>query len=254
VRASPLNAVAFLTRLPAPGARPDLEQVAASQPWFAAAGLLIGALALAVDRIAMRALPPASVDVLVVVALVAITGGLHLDGLADAADGLLGGRTPEQRLEIMRDVHAGTYAIVAIVCVLALKWAGLAALPADVRVEAVLLTPCLARFAVVVAATLPYARPEGLGASFRRHAWPWGVVASGLTAAGAAAALVGAGCAIVVAFAAVVPLALGWLALRAAGGVTGDTLGATIEVTEALMLLFIAALAGRGWLEAALLG
>lgn len=231
-----------------------MEHVAASQPWFAAVGLLIGALIVAVDRIAMRALPPAPVDVLVVVALVVVTGALHLDGLADAADGLLGGRTPGQRLEIMRDVHAGTYGVVAIVCVLALKWAGLAALPASVRVEALLLAPCLARFAVVVAATLPYARPEGAGASFRRQAWPWGVAVSGVMAAIASGALLGVGCATVVAFATAVPLALGWLALRAAGGVTGDVFGATIEVTEALTLLLIAALAGRGWLDAALLG
>lgn len=250
----PLDAIAFLTRLPVPDARPGMPRVAAAQPWFAAVGLLAGAILVGADRIAMRALPPASVDVLLVLLLVAITGALHLDGLADAADGLLGGQTRERRLEIMRDVHAGTYAVVAIVSVLALKWAGLTALPAGVRVEALLLTPCLARFSLVVAAMLPYARAEGLGSPFRRYAWPWGIAASGATAAAASFTLFGAGGVLVLAFAAAVPLVLGWLALRAIGGVTGDVFGATVEITEALTLLLIAALAQRGWIDAALLG
>ncbi len=117
----------------------DMHAVAAAQAWFPAIGLVIGAVLLGIDRLATRALPEVSVDVLLVVALAAMTGGLHLDGLADAADGLFGGRDREQRLAIMRDVHAGTYAIIAVAGVLALKWAGLAAMPREVRFEALLL-------------------------------------------------------------------------------------------------------------------
>ena len=136
--------------------------------------MLLGALLLAFDRAASRALPLPSVDVLLVVGLVVLTGALHLDGLADAADALFGGREPAQRLEIMRDVHAGTYAIVAVAGVLALKWAGLAALPSGVRFEALLLTPCIARAGMLVTiAALPYARPTGLGVEFKAAALPW---------------------------------------------------------------------------------
>lgn len=226
-----------------------MPEIARAQPWFPVVGLLLGAALLAIDRATTRALPESSVDVLLVVALAALSGALHLDGLADAADGLLGGATPERRLAIMRDVHRGSFAIVAIVSVLALKWAGLAALPGSVRFEAVLLVPCLARFALLVAvAAFPYARTEGLGAAFRaRH--PGALLIGGAIAAVASVALLGAGSAIVLAMTAACALAFGAWVTKLAGGMTGDTWGATIEIAEAVTLLFIAALANRSWLD-----
>ncbi|MEX0749623.1 MAG: adenosylcobinamide-GDP ribazoletransferase [Dehalococcoidia bacterium] len=254
--AHPLVALEFLTRIGVRRTpRGDMRRVAESQLWFPAIGLLMGLTLLGVDRLAMRALPQASVDVLLVVALVALTGALHLDGLADAADGLLGGYTPERRLEIMRDVHAGTYAIVAVVCVLALKWAGFAASSPEVRVEAIVLAPCLARFAMLVAiVAFPYARAEGASVAFRREAWPAQFAVAAATAIVAAVVLLGGGGLYVVAFAAGVALAFGALATRMTGGMTGDMYGATVEISEALVLLFIAALASRGWLDAWALG
>jgi len=235
VIAHPLVALEFLTRIRVrPTPLGDLRRVADAQLWFPTVGLLIGLALLLVDRAAMRALPQPAVDVLIVVALVAITGALHLDGLADAADGLFGAYTPERRLAIMRDAHAGTYAIVAIVCVLALKWAGLASLPGEVRVEAILLAPCLARFGMLVAiGAFPYARAEGAGVAFRDALWP--AQFSFATAVTVVAA---------------VALAFGAFASRLAGGMTGDLYGATVEISEAFVLLFIAATANRGWLDA----
>src|SRR5689334_16937225 len=160
-------ALEFLTRIRVrPGPAASLDTVTGSQAWFPAIGLLIGGILVAIDRLASKSLPPASIDVLLVVALAAVTGALHLDGLADAADGLWGGHDVEGRLEIMRDVHAGTFGIVAIASVLALKWAGVAALPRGVRIETLLVAPCAARLAMLSAiAAFPYARHEGLGAS-----------------------------------------------------------------------------------------
>lgn len=247
-----LVALEFLTRIRVRRTPlTEMPELARSQAWFPAVGLIIGALLLAVDRVATRALPLPTVDVMIVVALVIITGALHLDGLADAADGLFGGATPERRLEIMRDVHAGTYAVVAVASVLALKWAGLAAIPGDVRFEALVLTPCLARLALlIVAAAFPYARSDGLGASFRAHA-PAALVAGAATTTLAATALLGVGGLFVVAFAATSGLAVGAVAVRMVGGMTGDLYGATIEISEAVTLLFLGAMANRGWIEAA---
>jgi adenosylcobinamide-GDP ribazoletransferase len=249
---SPLPAVAFLTRVPVPGGRTiALGDVARSQAWFALVGLGIGAMLVGFDRLAMRALPDPSVDVVLVVALAAVTGALHLDGLADTADGLLGGAIRERRLEIMRDVHAGTYGIVALVSVLALKWAGLSALPASVRVEALLIVPCMARCGLVVcAAAFPYAREQGLGRGFRRHAWPVGMTAATMLAAVAGVALLGVGGLYALGCGMGVALSVGWIATRLAGGVTGDVFGAVVEVSEAVLLLFIAAMANRGWIDA----
>ena len=249
---APLAATAFLTRIPVPR-RADfsLDDVARSQPWFPAVGLLISAILLAVDRIANRALTDPSVDVIVVVALIVITGALHLDGLADAADGLFGAHTPERRLAIMHDVHVGTYAIVAIVSVLALKWAGLIATPSSVRVETLLLVPCVARFAMVFAiGVFPYARGAGMGDGFRQRAWPLGVAIGGATALVAAVVLLGAGGILVVLIGSACAIAFGLLCQRLVGGLTGDLYGATVEITEATTFLVIAAMANRGWLEA----
>jgi adenosylcobinamide-GDP ribazoletransferase len=232
-----------------------MRDVARAQAWFPAVGLLIGAALLAVDRLATRALPPASVDVLVVVALVVITGALHLDGLADSADGLFGGRDPAQRLAIMRDVRTGAFGVTAIVCVLALKWAGLQALPPDVRVAALLLAPCVARASLLAAvAAFPYARAEGIGVDFRAHAWPAALPAAGITASAASVVLLGPQGIIVVAAGAACALAVGAVATRLAGGLTGDMYGTIVEITEAVLWLFIAAMANRGWLDAWLLG
>jgi adenosylcobinamide-GDP ribazoletransferase len=190
------------------------------------------------------------VDVIVVITLVLLTGALHLDGLADAADGLFGGATREQRLEIMHDVHAGTYAIVAVASVLSLKWAGLIAIPSSVRVETLLLFPCLARFAAVLAlVTFPYARERGIGQTFRDHAWPSGVVISGAVALTAAIILLGAGGIAALVLVGACGLLLGLLSTRLVGGVTGDTVGGIIEITEAVVVLSIAVGADRGWIE-----
>jgi adenosylcobinamide-GDP ribazoletransferase len=249
---TPLAALEFLTRIRLRHTpMGDMSRVAHAQLWFPVIGLALGLALLGVDRLAMRALPDASVDVLIIVALIALTGALHLDGLADAADGLFGGYTRERRLEIMHDPHAGTYAIVAIASVLALKWAGLAALPSNVRVEAIVLTPCLARFAMLVTiAAFPYAREEGTGAGLHEAAWPTHVSAVIPIVLIVSIGLFGADGLFVVAFAAAVALAFGAFATHLVGGMTGDLYGATAEISEALLLLFIAAMANRGWLDA----
>jgi len=250
---APLAAIAFLTRLPVP-AHPDARDIARSTAWFPAVGLLIGGLVLGIDRLAIRALPPQSVDVLLVVSLAAITGALHLDGVADSADGLFGGYTRERRLEILRDVHTGTFGTVALISVLALKWAGFAALPREIRVEAILLAPCLARFAILPQmAVFPYARTEGVASGYRELALP-AMLTGGATALIASVILLGLGGLYAVVFATLCSLAIGAVATKMLGGVTGDIFGATVEISEALLLLFLAALANRDWIEAVLLG
>jgi adenosylcobinamide-GDP ribazoletransferase len=244
-------ALEFLTRLrlrrvPAG----DAGTIASGMPWFPAVGLVIGLVLLAVDRVTMRALPPMTVDSLIVVAWIAVTGALHLDGLADSADGLWGGRDRVQRLTIMHDVRTGTYGVVAIIAVLVLKWSGLAALPGDVRVEAIVLVPCLARFGMLVAiAAFPYARTTGAGATLHARAWPAPVLIALATASAASIPLLGVGSLAVVPFAAGAALAIGIYSRALVGGMTGDLYGATVEVSEALLLLYIAALANRHWLD-----
>ena len=116
------TSVALLTRIPIPfrwtgGA----EAVGKSSRWFPLVGLLIGAAYLAVFKLASIVFPPMVAAVLVVVAEAFLTGALHMDGLADMADGFGGGHTRDDVLRIMRDQVIGSYGAVALLLTLALK-------------------------------------------------------------------------------------------------------------------------------------
>ena len=134
--------------------------------------MLGGALLLA-DTALSVVVSPAVRDVLLVAMLAALTGGLHLDGLVDTFDGLFAKGDRERRLEVMRDPRAGAFGVVAVVLVLALKLAALGSLSPTIRPAALLLGPCLGRWAIVVAtSTFAYARPEGAGRAFKEAVRP----------------------------------------------------------------------------------
>ena len=253
---APLAALEFLTTLRLRRTpQGSLTQVAQAQGLFPLVGLLLGLVLVGLDRAFSKALPPDATDVLLVVALVLLTGALHVEGLADACDGLFGGQTREDRLAIMRDPRIGVYGALGLTGILALKWAGLQSLPVDVRVEGLLLAPVLSRWSLVaVIAVFPYARAEGLGREFRAHSWPWGVPLAWLTALAASGALLGAGGLVLAAAMTISALLLGWYCAAKLGGLTGDTYGAITEVVEVFTLLAIGAAASRGWLDALLLG
>lgn len=241
-----LVACRYLTAVPMPAAAAggDLGRAAA---WFPVVGLALGAL-LAGAALAAAALVPAPVGAVVVVgAWAALTGGLHLDGLADTADGLGGGFGREAALAIMRDARIGAYGVTAVVLVVALKLAALASLSPPLAGRGLLAVSALARLGPVLLARLvPPARAEGAGRAFAGSVTaralalgslvagaaavgslgPWGLLLLGLTGAGAAG--------------------FGAYLRRRLGGHTGDCLGALVEATEAGLLAVLAALEYRG--------
>ena len=121
-------------------------------------------------------------DFLLLTTLVMATGGLHLDGLIDSADGLLGPGPAERRLAAMRESWAGQRGAFAALAVLLLQYAALASLPTESRLAALLLAPTLGRWAIVYCyAAFPYARRNaGLSIALKRGATP--AVAVGATA------------------------------------------------------------------------
>ncbi|TCS17455.1 adenosylcobinamide-GDP ribazoletransferase [Caulobacter sp. BK020] len=123
-------ALQFLTRLPAPSFadfRPDWITRAAR--YFPLVGILVGAIGAGVLLAAGQLWSGALPSLLAVAAGVLVTGGFHEDGLADTADGLGGGQAPARRLEIMKDSRVGTYGVLALGLLLAIKVAALASLP-----------------------------------------------------------------------------------------------------------------------------
>jgi len=244
--ASLILAVRFLTLVPVPGRE-------ASGPgalgragwWFPPVGLALGAALAGLDGLLAAAFPPLLAGLLVLTAWKVATGGIHLDGLADCLDGL-GGRSPEHRLAIMRDPHVGPMGAVGLIFLVLLGLLALAEIPRDLRTGALLLAPMLGRvMPLLLARAVPAATPgRSLAASFASSVSAWaGPVHLGAALVLAWALLGAWGVLLVVAAAGAAAVAAGLLSLRL-GGVTGDVLGASVELTE-LALLLLAVPLGR---------
>ena len=232
-------AFSFLTRLPIPGVAGERE-LGRSVVWFPLVGAAMGAVLVGAARAGARLghLPPGLLAVALVALLAAMSGGLHLDGLADTFDALGGGRGDRARmLEIMRDSRIGAHGAAALFLVLIAKTFAIGDLLARGADWALFVTPVLARWAVVpLIVFFRYARPSGLGDPFRRHAGAAQVAAA--TALPLALAVWAGGGTFAAGGAALgVALALGaWLNRRLAG-LTGDVYGAAIELAELAALV-----------------
>lgn len=206
--------------------------------WYPLVGLVIGALTWLSWTAAMAVFPPLVGAALALAVWVVLTGGLHLDGLADCCDGLLVSAAKKRRLEIMKDPHIGTFGVIGLVLVLFVKAATLASLQ-PVSSLGILLAGSLARWCILPAGLLPLARDSGMGADFvlgfRRPDIAWGMVipfavAFFLGTPGIFAAVAGLSA---------MALLL-WLANSRIGGVTGDVFGMIVEIVEAVVLISLA--------------
>jgi adenosylcobinamide-GDP ribazoletransferase len=209
-----------------------------AQALFPAVGLLLGGLLAGADWAIRDQVGPQLTGWLLAGLLLILTGGLHADGLADSFDGLFGGRTPERRLEIMRDSAIGSYGALALIVVTALKATAFAQLESAHRAEVLVLTPALARWACVAAiAGFPYARPSGAGVAFHAASWPWAAPLAAVIALAAAAAGMGAAGAAGWGLALAAGVGIGAYIAPRLGGLTGDTYGAIVEISEVALLL-----------------
>jgi adenosylcobinamide-GDP ribazoletransferase len=235
-------AVTFLTILPLRPRGPG--DLGAAAPWFPVVGALVGALA-GTLLVAAEPLVGAQVAAILAVAvLVAVTGALHADGLADCADGLgaRGGR--ERRLAVMRDPAVGVFGTLALLGWALLMIGSLARLGADDALRALVSAAVIGRWSVLLhAVSAPPARRDGLGAGFA--VTPAALVVATLASV-AAALLVDPplhGLAALLAGVVVAALVSLW-ARRMLGGRTGDTLGAAVALGEVAVCLTLLAAAG----------
>jgi len=208
--------------------------------WYPFVGLVLGGLVAGVYFLSGSFFSPLVTGALSLTAWVALTGGLHLDGLADCCDGLLHASSPERRLEIMKDSRLGAFGGIGLMLVLILKVSALASLPSDRAIPVILLAASLGRWSILPAGFQPLASPGGMGADFasglQRSSLVWGV-------------LIPLGLAIYLGLQGIIALGLALLALflllrfvRARiGGVTGDVFGLVVEVTETLTLIVLSA-------------
>ncbi|MCH8341301.1 MAG: adenosylcobinamide-GDP ribazoletransferase [Chloroflexi bacterium] len=205
--------------------------------WFPIVGLVLGAALMATWFLARLWFPDMLTGALVTLAWVALTGGLHLDGLADACDGLLATEAPSRRLEILHDVRVGAFGAIGVALLLLLKAAAVGAL---IDPLPLLLAPILGRWSLLLGGVFSPARPAGLGADFRSGLTRRGLAAAALVTA-LAAGLLGWRGLLAFAVAHAVVFALFRAARVRLGGVTGDVLGAACELAELSVLLASAA-------------
>jgi cobalamin 5'-phosphate synthase/cobalamin synthase len=236
-------AVAYLTLVPV-GAAPIADgDLARGVVWFPPVGAVIGGASALVAAGAGRVLPGPVAALLAVAAGAALTGALHLDGLADTADGY-GGRSRERALAIMRDHATGAYGTVAIVLDLGLRAAVIASLTG--RPRGLLLLVAAGALSRAAAAALGALVPDARGGSGQAALLGGagrGRVAAAAILAVAIAVLTGGPVGLLAGLAAGGLTALwGWHCRRRLGGVTGDTLGAASEASELAVLLVAAAL------------
>jgi len=244
-----LIAVQFLTCIPVRlDPAPVGREVGLSLLWYPPVGLLIGVIVW-VTAILFSQLATLLAAALVLAVWLLLTGVLHLEGFADVADAWVGGHGDRERtLAIMKDTHVGPVAVAAVVCLLLIKFSALAALLARGTVSwtnlhfacGCIVPPLLARTAVpLLFAHTTYVRAQGIGADLAEYQSRIGgrcVTACTALAVVAAWGLTGL---LASTAAAVVYLLMRGAFIRRLGGITGDCIGAMIEVIEALTLVVI---------------
>jgi adenosylcobinamide-GDP ribazoletransferase len=219
---------------------PSPAELAGSMVWYPFVGVVLGAI-LAISDLLLRQWLSSEVSAVIGVGLlVMLTRGLHQDGLADTLDGLAGGRTPSDRLAIMKDPRIGALGATGLTLSLILRCAAVATLPEAGRFSTLLCMPVMGRWAMVVGAYgATHARAEGgLAAPFLAHL-SWRQVS---VATAAAVCLVGLAVglyqtAAILTVGALISRLLTWSYRRAFGGITGDTLGTTNESVEVCFLV-----------------
>lgn len=232
-----IAAIQFITILPSGKPVPFVPHKMV--PFFPIVGLLLGILVAVFDLAALQLWNPSVVAVLDVLLLVVMTGAFHLDGLGDAADGLLGQRSREKALAIMKDSRLGTMGLVAIVSALAVKWGGIVSLDAH-RSLLLILVPAYARGGMIFGIRfLEYGRPDGgTGLDFFKEKVQNPAFAGMLlpllfsVLLGWKAVWLNAG------FIVMIALILFYYKKRL-GCITGDMLGAITEITESGLFLLV---------------
>lgn len=235
---------AFLTIFPvAKRLEMTPERLGRSMGLFPAVGLLIGLGLVVINWLLDGLIPRAVLDCLLVLIMIAITGALHLDGVADLIDGLAGGKDREGALRIMKDSRVGAMGVVGLVMVLLLKYLCLFHVPLELKSAALIFMPAAGRWVqVCLACYCPYVRAEGgTGGAFVDNVEQPEFLRASATLLVAALILFWLkGIFLIFLLSLATMVLIRYFEVRL-GGVTGDVLGAVTEIVEVLTLLLILA-------------
>lgn len=252
-----LAALKFLTVIPMPGRREaSPRELGRSLVYFPVVGLIIGLTLAGLNWLLGLGLPPAVVNVLLVVWLVVISGALHLDGLADTCDGIGGQKPADARLQVMRDSRVGGFGVVGVSLLLLVKYVTLNSLPEPVLMASLIFMPVISRWTMVYAVfAYPYARTAGLGSVFKQAASRYNFALATVIALAVVIAIMTftsvftylAGLVIIGGAWVIIMLVAVYLRRKFAG-LTGDTYGTINEIAEVAVLVLASLLVHCHWL------
>jgi adenosylcobinamide-GDP ribazoletransferase len=234
-------AMNFLTRIPLPiQGEVEQKEIGHSIAYYPLVGLVIGLLLYVLAQILYFMSADFSHEVLAAILLtvwVLVTGGLHLDGLADSADAWFGGQNDRDlSLDIMKDPNCGPMGVTLIVLTLLLKWTAISYLLKADQLAFLLVVPMLSRGVILsLFMTTIYVRDSGLGSAFIEFLPDESQLGGILIGCGIIYIIFGSFLSLLLAIVAVIGIRK--LMMDRIGGMTGDTLGATVELVEAVALL-----------------
>ena len=242
--AGPFSALSFLTVLPVPVPRsPGRLSMGWAMACFPLAGAFIGLCLAGLDRLLSPWFPPGVEAALLLAALLAVTGALHLDGFMDSFDGVFGGKDPESRRAIMKDSRVGSFGIAAAVSALLMEYGSLASLSGAGRAEALIIAVALSRWAMAaIMWFFPAAGPTGLAAGLKPQLRPVHVAVAAVLAVAIAVEISGWVGGVMVVLSGAMVLLVGRLMVAKLGGITGDSCGAVGQLVEVLVLVASVAL------------
>lgn len=235
-------AISFLTVFPVYKKIANEKEMAVSLYCYPLVGFLLGGILALASYGQMRLSLGMAGDAVIILLWIILTGGLHLDGLMDSADGLFSGRERERKLEIMKDSRVGAMGVIALAAMLLLKVSFMGLLTYPLKYWVLLLAPAVGRSAILLPiAHYPYARQgPGLGRAFGNNTssavLPMGVLLLAIASyLSVSRLLLMAGVALTL----VISALAAYLINRSLGGHTGDTFGALCEFSETVFLIVI---------------
>lgn len=236
-----LLALEFLTIFPVKVSHFEEKMLARSAIYFPLIGYFLGFILIGINALFYKlGSPQIAINTVLVVSLIILSGGLHLDGLADSSDAIFSGKSKkEELLAIMRDSRIGTMGVLSLIAIILLKIALLSSIKTGLK-PLILLSMCaISRWSMVLALFLfPYARETGKAKAFAQR-MNFKVFALSLAIAFIPAFIFwkakGIIVFIVIAFFTYI---FGEFIKNKIGGITGDVLGALCELNEAAVLLF----------------
>ncbi|MEI6832071.1 MAG: adenosylcobinamide-GDP ribazoletransferase [Candidatus Omnitrophota bacterium] len=236
-----LLAMQFLTVLPLKVKQFNEKKIAWALVYFPVVGLFLGLILLGLNiLLSILGISPEVVNIILVIVLIILTGGMHLDGLADTADAFLSGKTRKEMLEIMRDSHIGVMGVLALISTILLKVGLLSSVNFAAKPAALMLMCILSRWSAVLGMYFfSYARQEGKAKLFIEGISLKIFITSAIITIICAFVVMGLEGLIVLLIISIFTYMAGKFVSKKIGGITGDTLGATIELTEVVILLTV---------------